>query len=86
MAVLAATSHVPQVQGGSRLQPPTDSVSFAVQAATPLDAYEDFKRIFERFATAEQVTGTEPLGDSTDEEAEPVDDGKQVPAPAHSIS
>lgn len=51
-----------------------------MQGTTPLDAYEDFKRIFERFATAEQVTGAEPLGDDTDEEAEAgADDDKVLP-------
>eukprot|EP00967_Tisochrysis_lutea_P088686 scaffold125947_cov15-Tisochrysis_lutea.AAC.1 len=32
------------------------------------DPYADFKRIFERFATAEQVTGLERLGEESDEE------------------
>eukprot|EP00983_Pelagomonas_calceolata_P131281 1161761-Pelagomonas_calceolata.AAC.11 len=31
------------------------------------DPYADFKRIFERFATAEQVTGLERLGEESDE-------------------
>ena len=42
-----------------------------VQAADP---YADFKRIFDKFATAEQVTGTAALSD--DEDAEAGDDVK----------
>ncbi len=30
------------------------------------DPYADFKKIFERFATAEQVTGLEPYKDGED--------------------
>lgn len=33
-----------------------------------VDPYEDFKRIFGKFATAEQVTGAAPMSDDEDEE------------------
>ena len=42
-----------------------------MQAADP---YADFKRIFDKFATAEQVTGTAALSD--DEDAEAADEVK----------
>lgn len=38
------------------------------------DPYADFKRIFDKFATAEQVTGAAPL--ESDEDAEPGDEVK----------
>lgn len=39
-------------------------------------AYEDFKRIFDKFATAEQVTGQAPL-DSDEENADPAGSGDE---------
>lgn len=32
------------------------------------DPFAEFKKVFEKFASAEQVTGAAPLGDDEDEE------------------
>lgn len=50
--------------------PPQPAVVIKQEEVSASEAYDDFKRIFQRFASAEQVTGAEPLGEDTDEEAD----------------
>jgi hypothetical protein len=44
-------------------------VSIELSKLQAADPYADFKRIFDKFATAEQVTGTAALSDEEDAEA-----------------
>lgn len=44
-------------------------VSIELSDMQAADPYADFKRIFDKFATAEQVTGTAALSDDEDAEA-----------------
>ena len=44
-------------------------VSIELSDMQAADPYADFKRIFDKFATAEQVTGTAALSDEEDAEA-----------------
>lgn len=64
---------------------PNVHVVVIAQEVSAEEAYDDFKRIFQRFASAEQVTGAEPLGEDTDEEADLDDDAAadQVLFPSH---